>query len=148
MKWKIASLLLLVCLLASLTFNFIREDEVHYYNDTVLITEVDTVYFEREVKKPIPKEVIRTVSDTVIDSSLCNKIFIDYSSIRIYERNIPIDSLGAITITDSVQYNELQGYKYTGYFKDIRETITVNKYQSVSDNNKLFIGLLMTSGKE
>ena len=112
--------------------------------EIVKVIEYDTITDTLYLPKPIPffrdtgtYKIVRLPADTIAILAAINRL----NTLNVYKRQLVSDSLLQVTITDSVQFNELQGgrVEYQYQQKTIKETVIqeVNK----KDKYSLYIGI-------
>jgi len=92
------------------------------------ITKIDTIKVIVEKKFDKPKPI------KIIDAGGINEV-------QIYSRPIINDSLGSLTLIDSVQHNQLKGYSLQGTLNTIYKLQTITNTITTPAVNKVFIGL-------
>jgi hypothetical protein len=107
MKTTLTIILILIALLF-LQRECSRPDKVDPVPDTIRITTkvFDSILIERNIPKPYPVEVIRTVQ---IPSNVdTGAILADYFAKNVYHRVLMDDTTALIELTDTVHQNQLQ----------------------------------------
>jgi len=92
------------------------------------ITKIDTIKVIVEKKFDKPKPI------KIIDAGGINEV-------QIYSRPLINDSLGSLTLIDSVQHNQLKGYSIQGFINTICKTKTITNTITTPQTNKVFVGL-------
>jgi len=115
--------------------------------DTVWVHIKDEKTYKPKKKKSIPpKKIADTLklSDTTYQSLAYKYVELSrkLSTQNIYEDSIKVDSLGYITIIDTVQYNELQKRKAIVDFKIpyIKENVYITKRIVEPPTRQLYVG--------
>lgn len=138
-----------VCLIAYAVFSLFFEQKPE--PETIEVVKYDTIVDTIHFKKPVPVyrdsvtyQIVELPADTQTIIAALNRL----NTLNVYQRQLVNDSLLQVTITDSVQFNELKGgsveYKY--HQKTIQQTVI----QEVEKKQKyaILIGVsAVSSGK-
>lgn len=115
--------------------------------EIIRTVQYDTIFDTVILKKPIPVfrdtgtyRIVRLPSDTIAILNALNRL----NELKVYRRLLVNDSLLQVSITDSVQFNELQGgmVEYQYQQKTIKETVI----QEVEKKDKYSLYIGITAG--
>jgi len=114
-------------------------------SDTIVVTKVDTITNTKYFTKTKPILVIDSVYvwnsvDTAEILAECKSIANEYNSRAVYYRTIQMDTLGSISLTDTVWRNELNGYTAKWDLKTYTKTLYVNQYITPKSKLNVFVG--------
>jgi hypothetical protein len=121
----------------------VRYDTVYIKRDSIVYK---TVIMSNSIKHVgiLPKEY-QPDPDIAVLTKRFNTMTLDHSLIRIYKDEFPLDSLGSITITDTLQFNKFKGKR--GYKFDYKipivtktNTITITNTIQTPAKRQLYIG--------
>lgn len=119
---------------------------------TITKIKVDTIYKEKIINhtskpKIITKHVYVKYNDIKHDTVKIKEAVEDYYSYRIYKDTLQLDSLGYVSVIDSISENKIQQRHYKADYKIpyITKTITNDIYHESKSNIYLYPGLLVGS---
>jgi hypothetical protein len=116
--------------------------------DTVYVTR-DTIIYKTVLSSPIirpvgilPKEY-QADKDVDILTKRFNNLVLEHAGLRVYKDQFPLDSLGSITITDTVQFNKFKGkrsYKFDYKIPIVTKTVTVTNTLQAIAKRQVYVG--------
>lgn len=116
-------------------------------SDTVTVTRIDSIPFLKAYPRSYPVYVSEpsALIDTAAILASCMETWNDYSTLKVYARQLLDDSTGQFSIMDSVQYNTLLGYSVNGHWNAITHVQTVTQSVPNYSHVQFFAGLQLGS---
>lgn len=144
---KIKFIPYIIILLLLLVIFFLQECQPKHKcpvvkSDTVKVTHIDSIPFFKSYPRLYPVYVSEPspLIDTVAILASCIETWKDYSSLKVYNRQLLDDSIGQFSIIDSIQYNKLLGYKVSGHYNSYSQLQTVTQSPPIIFHSKLYAG--------
>ena len=113
------------------------------HSDTITQTTITEIPVDHYFPKPSPVTVVDSFFqhvDTAEILAACMDTWQEYSKLRVYNRELINDSFADLSITDTVQYNELKGYALLGHFQSVTNSQIVTQSTVPKQKLQLYIG--------